>query len=178
MARAIRKPVLAVFVSEQKSIEPIPRLDPFQINYRTAGTIEYRKAPGLEFRAPILVRLLIDVEPATLPGTSGGKHDEVAMPTEVIDQSLRVSFRNVFGYFKAHYEFKALLEVKRLRYVNRPESACGDGQCFSRNVVPVHTYDFLDSYPTPFREPYARPAADVKYRRWRCSIESNLNDGI
>jgi hypothetical protein len=84
----------------------------------------------------------------------------------------------VFRYFEARHEVEVLSQVEGLRYVNRPESVCRDSQCIPRNVVPVHTYDLLDSDATTFRQPYAGSAADVEHGHRRSSIKSNLNDGV
>jgi hypothetical protein len=95
-ARAIRKPGLAIFVGKQKGVEPIPRLDFLQTSHRTTRTIEYRVAARGELRAPILIGLLIHVKFTALARNRGREHDEVAMPAEVVDQGVGVSFRKVF----------------------------------------------------------------------------------
>src|SRR5271170_7177646 len=59
LARAIRKPALAIFIGKQKRVESIPRLNLFPADHRTAGTIEYRITTHRELRAPIFIGLLI-----------------------------------------------------------------------------------------------------------------------
>jgi hypothetical protein len=169
---------LAIFVRKQKGVEPIPPLDLLQTDHRTTRTIEYRVAARGKLGAPILIRLLVHVEFTALARNGGREHDEVAMPAEVVDQGVGVSFRNVFRYFEAQHELEVLSKVEGLRYVNRPESVCRDSQCIQRNVVPVHTHDLLEPDATAFRQPYAGSAAYVEYRHWRSSIESNLNDRV
>src|ERR1700756_72189 len=84
-ARAIRKPGLAIFVRKQKGVEPKPRLDLLQSDHGTTRTIEYRVAARGEFRAPILIGLLVRVEYIALAWNRRREHDEVAMPAKVVD---------------------------------------------------------------------------------------------